>query len=242
MIVNKKGSACILLGILLIVISMGMMAYNLRTAETAGKNIEKASEQLIKAIPATPTELANVPEGEVVYSDHILNPNMDMPVHFLEGHNYIGIIEIPQLGVKLPVQEDWSYPDLKVSPCRYEGSVYLDNMVICGHSSKTHFRYIRTLKAGEAVIFTDTDGNRFEYKVRELEILKADDTERMVNGDWDLTLFTCTPGGVSRATLRCDRVSELAEFPETDMSESAAGAFDQENSEFTEAEMSEPEI
>lgn len=28
----------------------------------------------------------------------------------------------------------------------------------------------------------------------------------MTSGHWDLTLFTCTVGGASRVTLRCDRV------------------------------------
>lgn len=43
----------------------------------------------------------------------------------------------------------------------------------------------------------------FTYCVAEEEILQPAQTEQMVSGDWDLTLFTCTVGGRSRVTIRC---------------------------------------
>lgn len=30
----------------------------------------------------------------------------------------------------------------------------------------------------------------------------------MITGDWDLTLFTCTPGGQLRIAVRCIRAAE----------------------------------
>ena len=51
------------------------------------------------------------------------------------------------------------------------------------------------------------DGNVFRYEVVELETLMPTAIEEMTSGDWDLTLFTCTIGGGSRVTVRC----ELAE-------------------------------
>lgn len=39
----------------------------------------------------------------------------------------------------------------------------------------------------------------------EQEILEPDDEEAMTTGDWDLTLFTCTPGGQTRVTVRFQR-------------------------------------
>lgn len=99
---------------------------------------------------------------------------------------------------------------MRISPCRYEGAAYLDNMVICGHSYRTHFRSLKELSAGDAVSFTDTDGNKFNYQVTGIEILNADAVEEMLSGDWDLTLFTCTTGGVSRVALRCSKSAEWA--------------------------------
>lgn len=45
----------------------------------------------------------------------------------------------------------------------------------------------------------------FDYVVSELEILEPYAVSQMTEGDWDLTLFTCTPGGQHRVTLRCNR-------------------------------------
>lgn len=47
----------------------------------------------------------------------------------------------------------------------------------------------------------------FEYEVVSLEILIPEDVEPMEEGDWDLTLFTCTIGGKTRITVRCARMS-----------------------------------
>ena len=60
--------------------------------------------------------------------------------------------------------------------------------------------------ADVTVTDTDTDGNVFDYVVSELEILEPYAVSQMTEGDWDLTLFTCTPGGQYRVTLRCNRI------------------------------------
>ena len=62
--------------------------------------------------------------------------------------------------------------------------------------------------APKAIVFTDFDGNVFVYKVREIETIKGTDIEGMLNGEWALSLFTCTIGGQMRITVRCERVSE----------------------------------
>ena len=47
------------------------------------------------------------------------------------------------------------------------------------------------------------DGNVFRYSVCAVEQLAKTAVEEMQTGDWDLTLFTCTKGGVMRVTVRC---------------------------------------
>ena len=44
----------------------------------------------------------------------------------------------------------------------------------------------------------------------ELELLWPEQTEEMLSGEWDLTLFTCTLGGRQRVTVRCDRIEDMA--------------------------------
>ncbi|MBQ4642951.1 MAG: sortase, partial [Oscillospiraceae bacterium] len=123
----------------------------------------------------------------------------------IEGIKYIGTLEIPKIGLKLPVISEWSYPNLKIAPCRYFGSAYLDNIVIAAHNYKSHFREIENLSSGDEIIFTDTDGNVFVYSVGAKEVLPPTAIEEMTSGEWDLTLFTCNPAGTFRVAIRCDK-------------------------------------
>ncbi|MCQ2420568.1 MAG: sortase [Clostridia bacterium] len=135
--------------------------------------------------------------------DYVLNPNMDMPKQEIDGINYVGILSVPELGLELPVADEWSYANLKTAPCRFFGSAYRGNLVICAHNYLNHFGTLRNLTIGAQIAFTDMDGNMFRYTVAELETLLPTEVEQMKNGDWALTLFTCTVGGRTRLTVRC---------------------------------------
>lgn len=135
--------------------------------------------------------------------DYILNPDMEMPVSRYNGQDYIGMLEIPALDLKLPVISQWSYPRLRIAPCRYSGSAYTNDLVISAHNYAAHFGYLNQLHEGAAVIFTDADGNIFNYRVDWKETLNPRDVEYMKESEWDLTLFTCTPGGSYRVAVRC---------------------------------------
>ncbi len=144
--------------------------------------------------------------SETSVPDYVLSPDAEMPVQKIRGRNYIGILQIPAHGLELPILAEWSYPGLRVAPCRYSGSAYKDNMVIAAHNYYAHFGKLKHFSIGETVVFTDMDGNTFVYEIVERETLKPADVEEMKSGDWDLTLFTCTGGGAYRLTVRCECV------------------------------------
>jgi sortase A len=127
------------------------------------------------------------------------------PGIFIDGEVYIGLLRIPSLNLALPVMSDWSYPKLKISPCRYSGSVQGNNIVIAAHNYKRHFGSIYKLTRGAALTFTDANGDTISYAVAKIETLEATDVRGMTAGDYDLTLFTCTYGGVARVAVRCNR-------------------------------------
>ena len=89
-----------------------------------------------------------------------------------------------------------------------EGPTFV--MVIAGHNYSGHFGTLKNLAPGDALSFTDIDGNVFSYTVVELETLPPYAVEEMTSGDWDLTLFTCTVGGQSRLAVRCKRAEATA--------------------------------
>lgn len=125
----------------------------------------------------------------------------------IDGQLYIGVVEIPSLELTLPVMENWDEELLKISPCRYEGSFLDDTLIIAGHNYRKHFSGIKQMEKGDMVIFTDVNGVRYNYEVDGIEYIEGTDVEAMVEGDWDLTLFTCNYGGQKRVTVRCRRVA-----------------------------------
>lgn len=199
---HPKGALCIGTGLLLIAAALSLSGWNQLESLRAGaaaKTIVRHLEDLVSS-EASPSETS-----ETEIPDYLLNPNMDMPVENIDGYDSIGLLEIPTLNLRLPVLSDWSYPQLQISPCRYVGSVYTNTLIIAAHNYASHFGHLKDLHTGDLVAFTDIDGNRFYYKVSELEILLPSSTREMESGDWDLTLFTCTIGGQSRIALRCVR-------------------------------------
>lgn len=209
----KKGTFFIAIGLLLIAAALCLTGYNLLTERSAGTATNEALEELLPLIPEeTPAAVPTgepVPSSEIEYPDYILNPNMDMPVGTFKGHAYVGILSIPSLHIELPVLSEWSYPNLKIAPCRFAGTPYLGNMVICAHNYRSHFGPIKRLSIGDDIYFKDIDGNRFHYQVSNVEILRPTAVEDMQNSGYDLTLFTCTLGGRTRMTIRCDMVQDM---------------------------------
>ena len=191
---KHKGKGLIFTGLLLIAAALFLTGYNLFDQMRAQRSAAQAAAQLAERLPQT--RQTDVP-------DYLLTPEMEMPVETIDGVDYVGVLRIPALALELPVINQWSYPLLKIAPCRYSGSAYQNNLVLCAHNYASHFGNLKNLHIGDAVTFTDMDGNLFTYQVAELETLPPQAAEEMEKGDWDLTLFTCTVGGQSRVTVRC---------------------------------------
>ena len=206
---RKPGAGLTMVGLLLIAAALfltGKNIWDISKAKAASQAVLADLFPIIEAAeekndPKQPDEI--IAKQETIIPDYILNPDMKMPTELIDGNEYIGIISIPDIDVVLPVMESWSYPNLKISPCRYNGTAYKKNFVICAHNYESHFGDLKYLDIGSLIQFTDMDGNEFCYEVVEIETLQPTAIEDMISGDWDLTLFTCTVGGASRVTVRC---------------------------------------
>ena len=212
---SKRGKFCTGIGLLLLAAAFFLTVYNLWSDAKAGASADTVLEQLtpeLEGSEGADVSLPAIPSGdsmeEANIPDYVLNPEMEMPEQKIDGQQYIGVLRIPALSLELPVISEWSYPNLKIAPCRYAGSVYLDNMVVAAHNYYSHFGYLKNLSQGDKVTFNDMDGNVFQYEVIEIETLSPFAVDEMTSGDWDLTLFTCTVGGATRVTVRCERIDE----------------------------------
>lgn len=200
---NTLRKICMVSGLLLIAAALCLFVYNKREAESAAQT----AEQALQEISDVPHVLEQPQESEIhsIIPDYISNPIMEMPTVEVDGNFYIGILEIHALELSLPVISEWNDTRLKQAPCRYKGSVYLDNLIIAGHNYKKHFGGLKNLQIGDTITFTDMDEHCFSYTVTALEELDGTAIEAMESGDWDLTLFTCTIGGKKRVTVRCKK-------------------------------------
>lgn len=220
-----RGGVCIAAGLVLILAALGLAAYNIWDDNRAAASASEGYAQLLQRIP-TGDQVWQGPDSggaqaaedsgraasieQPRYPDYVLDPHMQMPTIEVDGNDYIGTLQIPALELSLPVLSQWSDENLKIAPCRYSGSAYLDDLVIAAHNYSRHFGKLKDLSAGDAVIFTDADGNEFCYVVAELEQLQPAAVEQLYAGEWALSLLTCTVGGQYRVVARCSTLEEAA--------------------------------
>ena len=183
--------------------------YNIWDGHRAADYAEHIGQEMSQYLSSAAASSSLIGETASI-PDYVLDPEMEMPEVEIDGKLYIGELVIPALEQTLPVMSKWSYPDLRLSPCRYDGSAYLGNLIIAAHNYPKHFGRLEDLDIGDVVYLTDMADNLFCYKVSEVEELASTALEEMREGEWDLTLFTCTPGGKARVTVRC-RAVEAAE-------------------------------
>lgn len=192
---NKLGTICMILGTVLILAALSLFLWNRREAEQAGEAAADIFPQVVEQIAETAAEAPAPPDP--------FDPTMTEAE--IDGYMYIGYLSIPALGLELPVMSEWDYNRLNIAPCRYSGSTKTDDLVIAAHNFAQHFGGLSGLTGGEQVIFVDMDNVVSTYTVAAVEILAPTAVEEMTNGEYDLSLYTCTYGGQSRVTVRCDR-------------------------------------
>lgn len=199
------------LGSVLIASALGLFLNNAKEQRQAGDAVEVLMPQLVDAIhdrQDTPLEGATAAAEDS--SEIVVTQPQDrqMPVVEIDGYGYVGFVGIPALRLELPVMADWSYPQLKISPCRFMGDLYSGDLVIMAHNYDHHFGKLQDLRVDDIVTFTDMNGETTEFQIVALDVLDPMAVEEMAAGDYDLTLFTCTYGGQSRVTVRCDRLEK----------------------------------
>ena len=189
-----SGYIYIALGVLCILLAVVIIRNNFIESAQAGSASDAFLSGVINQMPDTVLE----------------DTSTDMPVVDVDGHSFVGTVEIPSLGLLLPVQSRLSKEDAKYAVCRYRGSIASNDLIIAGHNYVEHFGNLNQLTTGDEVIVTDMNGKSYKYEVANIETLGAYDVIDMVAGEWDLTLFTCTIGGANRVTVRCEATGEMS--------------------------------
>lgn len=131
----------------------------------------------------------------------------DMPVVTIDGSDFVAILSIPALDLEFSIRNEWTKEGGKKSPCRYVGSVYTDDLILCAHNYTSHFGRLKELQQGDEILLVDMNGVVYTYHVDTVEQIDKFDVTGMVSSGYPLSLFTCTIGGKARVTVRCLRDS-----------------------------------
>ena len=192
------GIICVVLGVVCLLAAMGLVIYNRWETENAAEITQSLLEDVQYAI----TE--DQPSSLSLRADEDRKAaQKEMVTIKVDGYDCVGILSVPVLELELPVLTDWSYTKLKKAPCLYYGTCYEPDFVIAAHNYEAHFGRLSELQTGDAVIFTDVYGVAHYYEVVLLETLPKEATLEMITSGFDLSLYTCTPGGSNRITVRC---------------------------------------
>ena len=217
----RLGTICIIIGSLLIAAAIGLFIRNIMQAQAAE---ESANAALIAVKSAISERLSNagkeqeaaegtkvfqntektVAESDVKKADIKEADVEEAHVNETDVSEYLGYVCIPALELELPVMSEWSYPKLKLAPCRYYGSAEKGDLVIAAHNYPRHFGMLSKLELGNEVKFIDMEGKEWSYEVTAVDVLSPENVEEMTAAGYGLTLFTCTYGGANRITIRCD--------------------------------------
>lgn len=127
----------------------------------------------------------------------------------IDGITYIGILYFPSISnLSVPIIDDCTDSLLKVSACRYFGSINEGNMIIAGHSYKSIFgKLASNMSINDVIYFKDLAGNVYKYKLTNIEYLLPSDVKKMQEGNWDLSIFTCSYDNQKRITYRFELVN-----------------------------------
>lgn len=181
------------LGILFLVGAAGLTLWNFNTDQAAAEESRSLLTELAEAIPE-------------VEAQPVFPMENGMPVVEVEGQNYMGAINFPDLDRELPVLASYELEKLKTAPAVYHGTPQTGDLVICAHNYRSHFGPLQRLPIGAQVLLKAVDGNLYEYQVAATEVVSPFAVADVTSGEWDLTLFTCTLGGRTRYVVRCDLI------------------------------------
>lgn len=199
---KKTGTIIIVVGLICLISAFGFYLHNQNESKSAGESAQEVLEKLDAVIEENEANIKASSEED--NSEDVL---AEMPTVTIDGYDYIGYVEIPKIGIKLPVMADWDYDRLKIAPCRNFGSVLSDDLVIAGHNYTAHFGKLDNLISGDSVIFTDALGAVYSYTVEKLDTVAGDNVDAVQDSGYDLVLYTCTLSGTERTAVYGNRVN-----------------------------------
>ena len=186
---KKIGKIFFIIGCVFLFLALSLFLYNYYLIKSTEKNTVQLLEKLEKQILINKENKVN----EIQYIE-------------IDVNKYIGKLEIPNLNISLPVLKEIDNEKLIISPCKYYGDINQEQLIIAAHNYPKFFGNLKYLNSEDIVSFTDVCGNKINYKVELIESINSTDVSKMINSNFDLTLFTCNNTRTTRITVRCNLI------------------------------------
>ena len=189
---KRKINIFYILGVFLIVAAVGMYVTRTVAISEEERKTSEIADLIENHLPARTAGVV----GEYY--------NVNMPAYSIGGTDYVGLLQVRNLGIKRPVLSKWPKKDMVTHPSKYCGSVYTGNMVIGGSNHKGQMDFLSLLDLGYEVIITDMLGNEFSYKVERIDRATDLNVEQFSSDEYSLTLFTYERSEGKYIIVRCD--------------------------------------
>lgn len=188
----SKGKLMMIAGMLLLACSLFLLFYNewdnRRAGQEAGAILNEMDGQRSEIHAEAEQYLR---ESGKLDKDQLMTAKV-------QEKDFVGILEIPGLKLRLPVNATLNAKNIRITPCLKKGSPESGEMIIAGANYKTIFRNLRSLKEGDLISFQDITGNTYEYEVQTVVAAAAVADS---SADLELLVYSDIPG--NRAAVLC---------------------------------------
>lgn len=116
--------------------------------------------------------------------------NKNMPALSYGGQDFSALLTVKRLSVKLPVRASWDKSAVNSVPCVFTGNPYDGTLIIGGVDAEGQFDFVPKIDVGDEIAVTDMKGYEFVYTVSTVKHAKNSKASTLIDGEYDLTLFT----------------------------------------------------
>ena len=187
----KRGgfkSACLILGVLLVLCALLLLIWGQITAK---RNDESAREYADMLISMTAS-----PESALLGD----RSDARMPALSVDGTDFVGLLAFEGEERPLPVCGDLE--NRNKLPCVYGGNLYDGSLIVDGIGREGQLPVGEEYSVGQKVTFTDMTGDRFSFEITEI-LVREDPEEYLDACKSDFTVIVRNPYGKECRIVFC---------------------------------------
>lgn len=188
---KRKINLFYILGVVLIAAGVGLYAVQTAAISKAEQKTTEIAEQIEGYLPNRTAGTTGEYFG-------------NMPAYSIDGIDYVGLLQVPNLGINRPILSKWNTERGITCPTKYCGSVYTDTLAIGGSNHMGQMDFLSQLDIGYKVIVTDMLGNEFSYEIKRIDRASDVDEALLASDEYSLTLFTYQRSEKKYIIVRCD--------------------------------------